>query len=573
MLIAHDLGTTGDKASLHRDDGRLIASVTVPYPAHFAAGGVAEQNPDDWWDAVVRATRELLRESETDSSAITGLVVSGQMMGAVLLDGDGMPVRPAIIWADTRSGAQQRELERELGAEHAYRLLGHRLNPTYSVEKVMWVRDNEPEIWSRVRRFGVAKDYIVLRLTGRFATDRSDASGTNAYDQQAGTWSDEVLSAARLDAALFPEILDSTAIAGTLTADAAAALGLPRQVRVVMGGGDGPMAAVGSGIVAPEDGAYVCLGTSSWISFAADAPLRDPRMRTFTFDNVVPGSFVPTATMQAGGASIQWITEALSVDASRPETARLTAEAGDEIDTEDLYFLPYLLGERSPIWDPDARGAFLGLGRHHTRTHLVRAVLEGVAFNLHTCIQAFRSSGARIDRIDAVGGGAQSDALLGILADVWGIPVRRRTIVEEANSLGAAVTGAVGLGLADFSAARALSEVTAEFLPDAGRHAVYAERHARFTSAYDALAPWFAAASGSARSGTAGSGASGSAGSGFAGASGHSGGLDDGCRTDPANASDIRHPGPRSVAPAGGLALGSGAPTPDAREADADEGA
>ncbi len=492
MIIAHDLGTTGNKASLHHDDGRLVAAVTVPYPAHFAAGGIAEQNPQDWWNAVVQATRDLMARTATEPSAVAGLVVSGQMMGAVLLDADGEPARPAIIWADTRAGEQQRRLEAALGAEHAYRVLGHRLNPTYSVEKIMWVRDNEPEIWDRVRRVCVAKDFIVLRLTGRLATDRSDASGTNAYDQQRGTWSEEVLEAAGLDPALFPEILESTAVAGTLTDDAAAALGLQAGVRVVMGGGDGPLAAVGSGIVAPEDGAYVSLGTSSWISFAADAPLLDPAMSTFTFDNVVPGSYVPTATMQAGGASVQWISEALSPDPAHPETARLTAEAAGDLDTEDLYFLPYLLGERSPLWDPDARGAFVGIGRHHTRAHLTRAVLEGVAFNLLTCIHAFRDAGATIDRIDAVGGGAQSDAWLSILADVWGVPVRRRTIVEEANSLGAAVTGAVGLGLAEFGAARALSEVTAEFTPDAARHAVYAERHGRFTDAYTALAPWFA---------------------------------------------------------------------------------
>uniref|UniRef100_UPI000769D6D4 FGGY family carbohydrate kinase n=1 Tax=Microbacterium sp. CCH5-D1 TaxID=1768780 RepID=UPI000769D6D4 len=327
MIIAHDLGTTGNKASLHHDDGRIVASVTVAYPAHFAAGGVAEQNPDDWWNAVVAATRDLIARTSTPTSDIVGLVVSGQMMGAVLLDAEGEPARPAIIWADTRAGAQQRELEDAIGAERAYGILGHRLNPTYSVEKIMWVRDNEPDVWARVRRVCVAKDFIVLRLTGRLATDRSDASGTNAYDQAAGTWSGEVLRAARLDRALFPEILESTQIAGALTDAAATALGLHTGVRVVMGGGDGPLAAVGSGVVAPEDGAYVCLGTSSWISFAADAPLHDPGMRTFTFDNVVPGSFVPTATMQAGGASVQWIAEALSPDPAHPETGRLTAEA------------------------------------------------------------------------------------------------------------------------------------------------------------------------------------------------------------------------------------------------------
>ncbi|GAB3603429.1 xylulokinase [Microbacterium aureliae] len=492
MLIAHDLGTTGDKASLHRDDGTLLAAVTVGYGTHYAAGGVAEQDPRQWWGAVVEATRTLIRQAEDAADAVTGIVISGQMMGAVLLDEHGAPVRPAIIWADTRAGAQAERLSAALGDERAYRMLGHRLNPTYSIEKVMWVRDHEPDVWRRVRRFCIAKDYIVLRLTGRLATDRSDASGTNAYDQLSGDWSPEVLAAAGLDAGLFPEIVDSVTVVGDLLPDAAEALGLPAGVRVVMGGGDGPMAAVGSGVVAPEDGAYVCLGTSSWISFASATPLHDPHRRTFTFDHVVPGMFVPTATMQAGGASIQWIAEALSADPARPETGRLVGEAGGDIDTGGLYFLPYLLGERSPWWNPDARAAFVGIGRHHDRRHLVRAVLEGVGFNLLSCLHAFRDAGATIDRIDAVGGGAQSDVLLGVLADIWGIPVRRRTVVEEANSLGAAVTGAAALGVADFSAARSLSAVTAEFTPDPARRAAYAARHAEFVAAYTALEPWFA---------------------------------------------------------------------------------
>lgn len=496
MIIAHDLGTTGNKASLHDDDARLRASVTVPYPANFASGGIAEQDPRDWWAAVVEATRRLLAGSGADPASVTGLVVSGQMMGAVLLDASYEPVRPAIIWADTRSAAQADRLSRALGDDAAYRLLGHRINPTYTVEKVMWVRDNEPETWSRVRHVCLAKDYIVQHLTGVLATDRSDASGTNAYDQAAGTWSSAVLAAAELDARLFPEIVESTHVVGPLLADVASTLGLPATVRVVMGGGDGPIAAVGSGIVSPEDGAYVCLGTSSWISFASDTPVLDPLMRTFTFNNVVPGSYVPTATMQAGGASVQWIAEALSQDPNSPDVSRLVAEVetgadGNDLDTDGLYFLPYLLGERSPYWNPDARAAFVGIARHHGRAHLTRAVLEGVAFNLLTCIQAFRESGATIDRIDAVGGGASGDAWLQILADVWGVPVRRRSVVEEANSLGAAVTGAVGLGLTDFAAARALSEVTAEFVPDSSRHGAYAARHAVFVDAYEHLEPWF----------------------------------------------------------------------------------
>ncbi|GHD44515.1 xylulokinase [Mycetocola manganoxydans] len=492
MIIAHDLGTTGNKASLHTDDGRLLSAVTVGYPARFADGGLAEQDPEDWWNAVVQATRDLLARANADPAAITGLTISGQMMGAVLLDAEYRPVRPAIIWADTRSSAQTTALESIIGQGRAYSLLGHRLNPTYSLEKIMWVRDNEPDVFARVRHFCVAKDFVIHRLTGRLATDRSDASATNAYDQALGAWSPDMLAAAGLDVSLFPEILASTDVVGELTADAASATGLRRGTRVVMGGGDGPIAAVGAGIVSPSDGAYVSLGTSSWISFASDVPVYDPLMRTMTFDNVVQGSYVPTATMQAGGAALAWVSELLSPHPSSSELSALVADADTAgAASSGLYFLPYLLGERSPHWNPDASGAFLGIGRHHGRAAMTRAVLEGVAFNLFTCIQAFRESGAVVDRIDAIGGGAASDVWLQILADVWGVPVRRRSIVEEANSLGAAVTAAVGLGLVDdFGAARGLSEVTAEFTPDGSRHSDYLGRHRVFLGGYSSLESW-----------------------------------------------------------------------------------
>jgi xylulokinase len=492
MILAHDLGTTGNKASLHTDEGRLLSAVTVSYPAHFADGGLAEQDPEDWWNAVVQATRDLMARSDVDPGSVTGLAISGQMMGAVLLDADYRPVRPAIIWADTRSSAQTAALEAVIGQTHAYSLLGHRLNPTYSLEKIMWVRDNEPDVFARVRHFCVAKDFVIHRLTGRLATDRSDASATNAYDQALGAWSPEMLAAAHLDPSLFPEVLDSTTVVGTLTAAAANATGLRAGTRVVMGGGDGPIAAVGAGIVAPEDGAYVSLGTSSWISFASDTPVYDPLMRTMTFDNVVPGSYVPTATMQAGGAALAWVSELLNPHPSSAALSALVADASTAgASSSGLYFLPYLLGERSPHWNPDASGAFLGIGRHHGRAAMTRAVLEGVAFNLLTCIQAFRESGAVVDRIDAIGGGAASTVWLQILADVWGVPVRRRSIVEEANSLGAAVTAAVGLGLVDdFGAARGLSEVTAEFTPDDSRHTEYLARHLVFLDGYSSLEAW-----------------------------------------------------------------------------------
>ncbi|MGI5216075.1 xylulokinase [Plantactinospora sp. CA-290183] len=501
MLIAHDLGTTGDKASLHSDTGALIGSVTLTYPTRFAPGGVAEQDPQDWWTALAGATRALLTRHEVDPAAVRGVAISGQMMGAVLLDAAHRPVRPAIIWADTRSTEQCEALVERIGAAEAYRLLGHRLNPTYSITKVMWVRDREPAVFAATRYVCLAKDYAVLRLTGRLGTDPSDASSTNAYDQERGTWSETVLGAAGLDPGLLPEIVPSTTVVGTVTAAAAEATGLRAGTTVLMGGGDGPLAAVGAGVVSPADGAYCYLGSSSWVSLAATAPLHDPAMRTMTFDHVVPGHFVPTATMQAGGASLEWIADVLEPGGDGARFARLVGAARTaDAAADGLYFLPHLLGERSPYWNPDAAGAFVGIRRHHDRAELTRAVLEGVAFNLLTCVDAFREHGAAVDRVDAIGGGAASDVWLQILADVWGCPVRRRSIVEEANSLGAAVTAAVGLGLVDdFGVARELSEVTAEFAPDPGRHADYRERHGVFLDAYRRLEPWFARRGGGAR--------------------------------------------------------------------------
>ena len=312
MIVAHDLGTTGNKASLHDDQGRTLAAVTVDYPANFAAGGVAEQDPEHWWEAVGTATRRLLDVAGVPGSAVAGVGLSGQMMGAVFLDEAHRPVRPAMIWADHRSTAQADRLLADVGQDAAYRRLGHRIHPTYTLAKMMWVRDNEPEVWARTRHVCVAKDFVVHRLTGTLVTDPSDASGTDAYDQVAGEWSDLLLDAAGIAPGVLPPIVGSTTVVGGLTPDAAAEhTGLRAGTPVVLGGGDGPMAAVGAGVITPADGAYVCLGSSSWISASSTQPLHDPAMRSMTFNHVVPGHFVPTATMQAGGASLSWVVDLL----------------------------------------------------------------------------------------------------------------------------------------------------------------------------------------------------------------------------------------------------------------------
>ncbi|HTE62059.1 MAG TPA: FGGY family carbohydrate kinase, partial [Solirubrobacteraceae bacterium] len=308
MILAHDLGTTGDKAALYREDGALVAATTARYATSYGAGGRVEQDAGDWWRATAEATRALLERSGVPAGEIACVSFSGQMMGALLLDAHGEPVRPALIWADTRSVAQCDQLVERVGMERGYAITGHRLNPTYSLTKAMWVRDHEPDAFARTRHIVHAKDFVAFRLTGELATDPSDASSTNAYDQRAGAWSEELLAAAELDRALLPDVVPSTTVVGAVTADAARATGLAAGTPVVLGGGDGPCAALGAGVISAASGAYTYLGSSSWVSMAAGEPLHDPAMRTMTFNHVLPGAYVPTATMQAGGASLEWIS-------------------------------------------------------------------------------------------------------------------------------------------------------------------------------------------------------------------------------------------------------------------------
>lgn len=492
MLISHDLGTTGNKATLVDDDGAMVQSVTVGYGVDFGTDGKAEQNPDDWWQALCQATRTLLERSGASPAGIEAVSFSGQMMGVVPLDAHGEVVRPAIIWADTRSHAQCDQMLERVGMGTAYRITGHRLNATYSLTKLMWLRDNEPESFARIATFVLAKDYVAYRLTGVQATDPSDASSTNAYDQASGRWSAELLDAAGLPASLFPQIVASTQVIGTVTARAAAQTGLAEGTPVVMGGGDGPMAALGAGITDEASGAYCYLGSSSWVSVASEAPLLDPQMRSMTFNHVIPGRFVPTATMQAGGASLSWVVDLFSGEDGR-EFERLLAEAeGVDAAREGLYFLPHLLGERSPYWNPRARGVFAGLHMEHGRAHMVRAVLEGVAFNMYTGLRAFTEAGLSVDHIDAIGGAANASLLLQLMADIWQVPVSARDIVEEANAIGAAVVAGVGVGVFDdFEIAKRLSSRVARYDVEQAAADDYAKRYPVFMDAYRRIEPWF----------------------------------------------------------------------------------
>ncbi|MGO1769301.1 MAG: xylulokinase [Microbacterium sp.] len=447
LVLAHDLGTTGDKATLVTASGRIVGSTTVAYPVDFGTDGRAEQHPDDWWRAFCEANHRLLGEQGIDPSRIASVSFSGQMMGAVLLDAGDRPVRPAIIWADTRAKEQCGQLIDRLGMDEVYRITGHRANPTYSLSKLMWVRDTEREAFADARRFLTAKDVILQRLTGEHVTDPSDASGTNAFDQRDGRWSEALIEAAGLDRALFPEVVASTTDLGGVREGVAAEAGLATTTRVVVGGGDGPMGALGAGIVDRASGVYTYLGSSSWVSYADTKPLLDPLMRSMTFNHVIPGHFVPTATMQAGGASLDWVVSVFRPGEDGRFEAALDDAARSEASGDGLYFLPHLLGERSPYWNPDARAVFAGLKMPHDRGNMIRAVIEGVAFNLRTGLVAFAESGETFERIDAIGGAAKSPLVRQILADIWQLPVVPSSIGDHATSLGAAAVAAIGAGL------------------------------------------------------------------------------------------------------------------------------
>jgi xylulokinase len=496
-IIAHDLGTTGNKATLYDREGKLVDSAFFGYETEYAQTNWAEQDPEDWWQAVCVSTRQLLQQTKVAAADIACVTFSGQMMGCVPLDRQARPLRQAIIWADQRSVEQERWLGTRVAPDDIYQITGHRLSASYSVNKILWIRDHQPDIYQATYKFVHAKDAMVARLTGKFVTDPSDASGMNLYDLEQGQWSEKILEAAGLDPAQLPDIRPSTAVVGTVRVEVADDVGLAPGTPVVIGGGDGACAAAGAGVVR-EGAAYNYIGSSSWIAIATEAPIYDPDQKTFTFGHVVPNMFMPTGTMQAAGASYQWtrdqlggvqIRAAQSLGLSTYELMNLEAETSPP-GANGLIFLPYLIGERSPRWNPNARGAFVGLTIRHTRADMMRAVLEGVTLNLRIILDAFLAQGANIEAMRIIGGGARGRFWNQLMADIYGLPVQRLTILEEATSMGAALTGGVGVGLyPDFSMAETMNEVAKVIQPDPAGQAAYVDMVPIFEATYQALVP------------------------------------------------------------------------------------
>ena len=496
-ILAHDLGTTGNKATLYDAAGRLVGSAFYPYATEYAHTNWAEQDPEDWWEAVCVSTKQLLAKSGIGGQDVAAITFSGQMMGCVPLDREARPLRKAIIWADQRAVAQAAWVGERVPFGEVYRITGHRLSASYSLAKILWLRDHQPEIARRAYKFTHAKDAIVARLTGAFVTDPSDASGMNLYDLATGAWSPRILGAAEIDPAQLPAVVPSSAVVGEVHGSVVDEVGVPAGTPVVIGGGDGACAAVGAGVVA-EGSAYNYVGSSSWIALATKAPIYDPDYKTFTFAHLVPGMFMPVGTMQAAGASYQWTRDQLCpFEVQAAETLRISPyemmniqASGSPPGANGLLFLPYLMGERSPHWNPKARGGFVGLTIRHTRADVIRAVMEGVAMNLRVILDAFRAQGADVTAIRLIGGGARGRLWNQIMADIYGVPVQRLAILQEATSMGAALAGGIGVGLyPGFSMAEAMNPVAATIDPDPKAQRVYEAMLPIFRQTYEALIP------------------------------------------------------------------------------------
>jgi xylulokinase len=499
FILAHDLGTTGNKASLFDEQGMLRASFLSTYGTEYPQPNWVEQNPEDWWEAVCTSTRQLLTASGINPKQIACIAFSGQMMGCVVLDRKARPLRNALIWADTRAVPQAEKLISKIGMEKIYRITGHRASSSYSAAKIMWVRDHQPEIYNQAYKFVHAKDFIVARLTGKFATDYSDAGGTNLYDLEAYDWSSTMLEAVGLDRSVLPDLHESTDVIGEILPSIADEIGLVAGTPVVIGGGDGCCAAAGAGVVS-EGSAYNYLGSSSWIAIATRQPIYDPAMQTFTWAHLVRGMFSPNGTMQTAGGAYQWLCDTFcqqekeAADRQKVSPYELMDELAEQSITgaNGLLFLPYLLGERSPRWNPDARAVYFGLTMGHTRADIIRATLEGIILNLKVILESFRQQGAQINSIRVIGGGAKARIMRQIMADIYGVPVQRPALLAEATSLGAALAGGIGVGVyKDWSVAETLTPIMDEIQPDPQRTAYYEKIYGIFNRAYEAILPLY----------------------------------------------------------------------------------
>lgn len=453
-IIGIDLGTSGTKTVLFNEAGRSLASSTVEYPLHQPKNGWAEQAPADWWDAVCKTTRAVISESGVDAAQIKGVGISGQMHGLVMLDKDGQVIRESILWCDGRTGEQCREISRLVGAQ---RLIDISANPAltgFTAGKILWVRDNEPQNYERCRHILLPKDYIRYMLTGEYATEVSDASGMNLLDVPGRCWSKEILDKLDIDISMLGRLYESVEISGEVSSAAASLTGLKAGTPVVGGAGDNAAAAIGTGVVS-KGRAFTTLGTSGVVFAHSDTVTIDPAGRVHSFCSAVPGAWTVMSCTLSAGLSLRWFRDEFC--AAEIEEAEKQGKdsyvlmdmlaKNSPIGSNRLIFLPYLMGERSPLLDENARGAFVGLSAIHSRADMIRAVMEGVSFSQRQCVDILREMGINTNDMMACGGGSRSPLWRQMLADLYGCPVKTSKASNEGPALGVAILAGVGTGL------------------------------------------------------------------------------------------------------------------------------
>ncbi len=455
-ILAYDLGTSGNKASHYDARGELLATAFAPYETEYPQPDWHEQRPEAWWQSVVESTRKLLAAGTVPPEGIAGLAISGHSLGCVPLDARGRLLRDTTpIWSDKRPTVQVERFFSRVDEAQWYRLTGNGFPARhYTVFKILWYRDHEPEVFRAIDKVVGTKDYINWRLTGRLATDYSYASGTGVYDLLGWDYSDRLLAAAELPRAMLPEIVPSTEILGTLTAEAAEALGLPRRIPVACGGVDNSCMALGARNIA-EGRSYASLGSSMWIAVSSSQPLVDERARPYVFTHVIPGMFASAVAIFSGGTTLRWVRDQLCANVLQEALAegadpydRMTALAAQSpAGARRLLFNPRLAGGSSLEPSPDLRGAFLGLDLGHTQADVVRATLEGIALNLRIALDELRRLGKVGGEMVVVGGGSRSPLWRQILADALEIDIVKTNVGQEAGALGAAAVAAVACGL------------------------------------------------------------------------------------------------------------------------------
>lgn len=480
-VIGVDLGTSAVKTLLVAQDGTIKAEATREYPLYHEKSGWSEQEPEDWVAGTLESLKELTAQSGVAPEDIEGLSFSGQMHGLVLLDADNRPVRRAILWNDTRTTAQCREIERTLGDK----LLSVTRNPAlegFTLPKILWVRQHEPQAFASARRFVLPKDYVRYRLTGEIHMDLSDAAGTLMLDVANKRWSPEVLGAFGLDAGFCPPLVEAGGFVGTLNEASAGATGLSTAARVFAGGADNACGAIGAGILKP--GLTLCsIGTSGVVlTYEADASA-DYAGKVHFFNHGKENAFYAMGVTLAAGYSLSWFRNTFAKGESFDS---FLAGVGDIAPGSDgLLFTPYLVGERTPHADSTIRGSFIGMDGAHTRAHFARAVMEGITFSLHESVDIFRRAGKTVDTIVSIGGGAKNPVWLQMQADIFQAEVVALEN-EQGPGLGAAMLAATGCGWFPSldACADAFVKRSRSYRPDPERSARYAELFGVYKQVY-----------------------------------------------------------------------------------------